>query len=91
MTTPAYLTPAEVAAKIKRSVVTVQRYCRAGLFPGAVQVGPSWGIPPEALDGFRPPKPGNPEMGPGFWASRRKSLERMRKKLTRKRKKSGQD
>jgi hypothetical protein len=77
------LTPAQVAGKIGRTVRQVQRYAKAGLFPGAVQVGRSWGIPPSALVGFVPPEPGNPNMGPGFWTRRRrKALSRRKKKLS---------
>jgi hypothetical protein len=88
MTTP-YLTPAEVAGRLDRSVVSVQRYCRAGLLPGAIQVGRSWGIPASALDRFTPPPIGNPEMGPGFWDRPRKAGKTGRWKSGQKRQKRG--
>jgi hypothetical protein len=74
------LTPSEVAVRVNRPLVTVQRWCRSGLFPGAVQVGRSWGIPPAALTKFRPPAIGNPTMGPKFWTPKRRKSRAKRRK-----------
>ena len=67
-----YKTPADIAKKLGKTARQVQRYCHAGLLPGAIQVGRSWGIPLSALVGFNPPPPGNPNMGPDFWRKRRR-------------------
>jgi len=57
-----YLTTDQVAARFDVSTMTVIRWCRQGLLPGAVQVGEGrrsiWLIPEDALQGFTRPTPG---------------------------------
>jgi excisionase family DNA binding protein len=45
-------TAEDVAARLRLSRITVQRYCRRGLFPGAVKAGNRWRIPEQALIAF---------------------------------------
>jgi excisionase family DNA binding protein len=56
------LTTEQVAARFDVSTMTVIRWCRQGLLPGAVQVGRKrggiWLIPEDALQGFTRPTPG---------------------------------
>jgi len=58
------LTAVEVAERMGVSPVTVQRWARSGLLPGAelrVEAGrATWRIPAEALDDFERPRPGPP-------------------------------
>lgn len=46
---PAILTPAEAAALLRVSVLTVKDWARAGDLPGAFKVGKEWRIEREAL------------------------------------------
>lgn len=53
------LTLAEVAERLGKDHSTVARYVRDGLLPGERRGGAIW-IPAKALDGFVPPRAGNP-------------------------------
>lgn len=50
------LTSQEVAARLKRSARTIQKYCDRGIFPGAKKSGPfersGWLIPESAVKSF---------------------------------------
>jgi len=48
----AQITTVEAARRLGVTRSTVQVAARAGMFPGAVQVGRQWNIPEEALAGF---------------------------------------
>ena len=56
------LTTATVALRLGVAPVTVRRWCRIGLLPGAEKIGAepreTWLIPESALEGFTPPKRG---------------------------------
>lgn len=58
------LTTAEVAERLKVSVITVRQWCRRGLFPKAYEHdtprGAVWMIPARDLLNFNAPKPGRP-------------------------------
>ncbi len=53
------LTLAEVAKRLGKDHSTIARYVREGRLPGQWRGGAIW-IPAKALEGFVPPRPGNP-------------------------------
>ena len=55
------LTPAAAALELHVSERSVLNWCRAGLVPGAVQVGRAWGIPRASLRYIRRPARGRPK------------------------------
>jgi excisionase family DNA binding protein len=54
MTSPteAYLLAGEIAARLRVSKMTVYRLIHSGAFPGTIQIGRTFRVPPAAVDAY---------------------------------------